>query len=67
MNSELKDWIFFGGILIAVFGLFAWFKGGGRFDSFVGIFIGLFIVLIVGIILFVIINLVRDYLANRKK
>ena len=64
--SEFREGILIGVFVIGGLALVAWYKSGGRFDAFVGFFIALIIILIIGIIVFVIINLVRDYLDNRK-
>tara|TARA_B100001123_G_C14614311_1_gene751118 strand:+ start:240 stop:554 length:315 start_codon:yes stop_codon:yes gene_type:complete len=54
-------------LVIGAFGLIAWYKGGGRFDTTVGIFGALILLVIVGIIAGVVAMFVRHYLDEKTK
>ena len=63
---EWKEGILISGIVITVLGLVAWYKGGGNFDSTVGILIGFFFLFVILLIAGLIAMFVKDYLDEKQ-
>jgi len=63
---EWKEGILISGIVITGLGLVAWYKGGGNFDSTVGILIGFFFLLVILFIAGLVAMFVKDYLDEKQ-